>query len=91
MEVQVRVRRVISGTSVLGDEIIVQASVDLELAAVPGQDLGLDAREGVRVALGELDAVLLCSAGEDFQGEARAIGDFEAPFPCGSEYDGARR
>lgn len=42
--------RVRSRVRVLGDRVIVAPPVNLQLAAVPCQDLGLDAGEGVSIA-----------------------------------------
>ena len=56
---------------------------------MPRQDERLGAAEGVCVARGELDAVLLGRAGLDFDDDLPAEGDLEAPFPGGAEGDGS--
>lgn len=43
----------------VGDALVVGLALDLELAALPGEDLGAHAREGVCRSGGELGAVLL--------------------------------
>lgn len=90
MEVQIRVGGVRRGCGILGDGVIVGAAVDLDVAAVPGEDLGLDAGEVVGDALGELDPVLLSCTGEQLDDEGGAGGDLEAPFPAGLKGDGPR-
>lgn len=49
MEVHVRIGRVVSRIRIFGYRLDVAVPINLELAAVPGEDLRLDAREGVGV------------------------------------------
>lgn len=88
MQVQVRVRGVVLRLVVLGEGLGGgAAALDLELASLQREDLGFRAGEGVEVVQGQLGAVLLCGAGEEFEGEVGAEGDFEAPLPKGLESD----
>lgn len=74
----------------VGDALVVGLALDLELAALPGEDLGARAREGVCRAGGELGAVLLSRAGEELDGEGTGVRGLEAPFLGGREGDDAR-
>ncbi len=88
-----RIGRVRRWCRVFGDGVtaIVRATLDLELAAVPRENLGRGAPgEGVCASRGEFDAVLLSGTGEDLKPEAAADGYLEAPFPGGLEGDDAR-
>ena len=61
------------------DLVVVAGAVDLELAAVPRQDLGLRAGKAVGLAGGQLGAVALSRAGQHADLDRR-LGHGEAPF-----------
>ncbi len=73
-----------------GNALVVRLPLDLKLTALPCEDLGARAGEGVGRAGGELGAVLLGGAGEEFYGEGSGVGGLEAEFVTGDEVDGAR-
>ena len=72
------------------DVLVVRLPLDLELTALPCEDLGARAGEGIGRAGGKLGAVLLSRAGEEFDGEGSGVGGLEAEFVAGDEVDAAR-
>jgi hypothetical protein len=86
--VEQHVGHVLGRRGVLGDILGVAGAVDLEAAALDGEDLGLGAGEVVGVAGVELGAVLLGGAREELDGDARAAeGGLEAVLPEGLELE----
>lgn len=73
------------------DVLALRLAGQLERAAVPGVDGGFGAAEGVGLVRGrgELGAEELGGAGEEFDAEGRAEGDFEAVFGASGEVLGA--
>lgn len=87
MQVQNRVGGGVLRFGVLCDGLVRQHALDLELASLQGEDLGLGAGKGVDVLKGELGAVFFGGAGEEFESDLGVEGDLEAPFPEGLEAD----
>lgn len=82
------VRAVLRAGRVARDPLVDAGALDLQLAALQGEDLGLEAGEVVGVVEGQLGAVLLGLSGGEADGEAVGEGDLEGVGVEGLEVEG---